>query len=203
MLDKIKINLQSRSNSLLGYEHMKKYAVLVPIVKQADGNLAIVFEKRAQNMRRQPGEISFPGGKIEKSDLDASYAAIRETCEELGIVKDNIEIINSLGVFVPSRRTVIFPFVGYMNTSDFLPNPDEVEDISLIPLDFFLDNEPESYKVKLMVEPEESFPYHLIPNGKDYKWGVSHIEEYFYQHDDNVVWGMTAHILYHFIQMIK
>lgn len=203
MLDKIRINLQLQPNSLLGYEHMKKYAVLVPIVQLDDGSLAILFEKRARYLRRQPGEISFPGGNIEKSDLDASYSAIRETCEELGIAKDNIEIINSLGAFVPSRRTVIFPFVGYINTNSFLPNPDEVEEISIVPLDFLLNNEPDSYQVKLMVEPEASFPYHLIPGGKDYPWSINHIEEYFYQYNNNVIWGMTAHILYHFIKMIK
>lgn len=203
MLDKIKIDLKSKSNSLLGYESMSEYAILVPIVKQADGSLAILFEKRAHKMRRQPGEISFPGGKIEKSDQDARHAALREACEELGIAKDNIEILNRLGLFVSSRLYVIHPYVAYINTTNFSPNPDEVEDILLIPLDFFLNNEPDSYKVRLVMEPEESFPFHLIPNGKDYEWGTSQIEEYFYQYENSVVWGMTAHILYHFIQTIK
>lgn len=202
MLDQIKLQLESESNPILGLEHMKKFAVVIPLIKQANGSLAILFEKRSMRLRRQPGEISFPGGKVEETDLNIVYAAVRETCEELGIEDDNIEVIKQLGAFVPSRHSIIYPIVAYIKTRNFDPNPQEVEEIFCVPIDFFLENEPDSYHVKLKAEPEEDFPFHLIPKGKEYPWG-NYLNEYFYQFEGYVIWGMTAHILYNFILMIK
>ncbi|NEU34154.1 CoA pyrophosphatase, partial [bacterium LRH843] len=59
-----------------------QFAVLVPLVQKQD-ELHVLFEVRAHHLRRQPGEICFPGGKIEPNDSTPQDAAVRETTEEL------------------------------------------------------------------------------------------------------------------------
>ena len=66
-----------------------KYAVLLPLVKKEDG-IHILFEERALTLNRQPGDICFPGGKVDFEDVNEEYTAIRETIEELGLKRDDI-----------------------------------------------------------------------------------------------------------------
>jgi peroxisomal coenzyme A diphosphatase NUDT7 len=53
------------------------------------------------------------------------------------------------------------------------------------------------------VKPDKNFPLELIVGGEDYNWRTSKIDEYFYQYEDKVIWGLTAKILSHFIELIK
>src|SRR5579862_237900 len=64
-------------------------AVLVPIVDHAEPT--VLLTQRAQHLPNHPGQISFPGGKIEKSDADPMAAALRETDEEIGLARSAIE----------------------------------------------------------------------------------------------------------------
>ena len=72
----IKSVLKDRPRKLLGEEGWTKTAVLVPLVKQA-GHWTILFEERAHTLKRQPGEISFPGGHCDPGDPDEQSTAIR------------------------------------------------------------------------------------------------------------------------------
>jgi len=69
----------------------KKSAVLLPLV-DLDGQLGLVFTKRSKTLRSHRGEVSFPGGKHDEADTNLVETACRETCEELGVARDNIEI---------------------------------------------------------------------------------------------------------------
>ncbi|WP_424565532.1 NUDIX hydrolase [Tepidibacillus fermentans] len=204
MIEEVKNKLKNRDIRIMGIESMSKYAVLIPLIEEEKGSLSILFEIRSRQLRRQPGEISFPGGRIESTDLQYQDAAIRETSEELGIEKERIQIINQLDTYIPSPRTVIYPFVGSIRRP-FHPNlnPDEVESIFTVPLHFFLQTEPEIYYIELKIEPEEKFPFHHIPEGKNYPWRKGKIPKLFYYYEDKVIWGMTAQILHHFIQIIR
>ena len=72
-----------------GYKNMKKAAVLIPLVKK-DNSYSILFELRSKTMKRQPGEISFPGGIIENNE-SPKEACLRETLEEIGIKEEDIK----------------------------------------------------------------------------------------------------------------
>src|SRR5690625_2585093 len=78
--------LKNREPSILGRENYREYAVLIPLIEN-ENETHILFEIRSANLRSQPGDICFPGGKIDKEDRGPRHAAIRETSEELGILR--------------------------------------------------------------------------------------------------------------------
>ena len=103
--------------------------MLIPIVKTEAGP-AVLFEVRAKTLKRQPGEICFPGGKYECADNSFERTAIRETCEELGLQTQDIEICGELDSLVTHMGPIIHPFVGLLyNHQEITFNPDEVEEV--------------------------------------------------------------------------
>ncbi|HHY73992.1 MAG TPA: CoA pyrophosphatase [Bacillus bacterium] len=206
-MDGYAISFQKIKNNLphiLGNKSFKTYAVLVPLIKTND-DIEVIFEVRAHSLRRQPGEISFPGGRIDQDDENSKAAAIRETCEELQINKKEIDVIGPLDFYVTSTEAIIYPYVGWIekNLADISPNSAEVNELFTVPLSFLLKAEPEIYRVNYEVQPEDDFPFHLIPNGKNYNWRQRGMREYFYYYEDKVIWGMTARILHEFLEKLK
>lgn len=196
------VKLQNRVPSIMGHEGFKKSAVLVPLV-EIDNETHILFEVRSMNMRSQPGDICFPGGRIEMGDPDPRYCAIRETTEELGVHTEAIKDIIPLDYVVNDLGRIVYPFVGRItNPEQIIPNKSEVQEVFTVPLSYFVNTVPDKYKVNFQVSPENDFPYHLIVGGEDYNWQVRHVEELFYQYDGKVVWGLTARILTHFISLL-
>jgi 8-oxo-dGTP pyrophosphatase MutT (NUDIX family) len=87
--------------------------VLVPLYLDAAGALHAVFTRRRDDLRRHPGEISFPGGRRDEDDPDLCATALRETHEEIGLPPDRVELVGALQptpTFVTSYA--IYPFVG-------------------------------------------------------------------------------------------
>lgn len=195
--------LQNRIPSILGHEHFRKSAVLLPLIK-VDNETHLLFEVRSLEMRSQPGDICFPGGRIDRQDADSRHCAIRETSEELGIPAEAIKDVIPLDYIVNDLGRIIYPFVGRLtNFNQIHPNPAEVGEVFTVPLSFFQNTEPKKYKVNLKVLPEEDFPYHLIVGGENYNWRLRQMEELFYEYDGKVIWGLTAKILTHFIQLLQ
>jgi 8-oxo-dGTP pyrophosphatase MutT (NUDIX family) len=162
----------------------------------------VLFEVRASHLRRQPGEVCFPGGKMDESDPDEKYAAIRETMEELGLEEDDITEVVPLDYMVSAFGTIIYPFAGVIaDTEKIHPNPDEVGEIFTVPLSFFRDIEPDTYKIHFEVQPEDGFPFDLIVGGENYNWQTRQMDEYFYHYEGKVIWGLTARILTHFLKL--
>ena len=185
--------------SILGSDSFDKFAVVLPLVKKVDG-IHILFEERAYTLKRQPGDICFPGGRVDPEDVNEQHTAFRETIEELGVKREDIGDLYSLDYIVTPFGTIIYPFVGFIdNLHEVKINKSEVESIFTVPLSFFINHSPEMYDVKYTAEPEENFPIDLIVGGKDYQWQPRKVSEYFYLYEDRVIWGLTAKILTHFI----
>lgn len=195
--------LKARQASIIGEAQFRKFGVLVPLVEK-NGELHILFEVRAKHLRSQPGDVCFPGGKMDPTDRDAMFCAIRETSEELGVPSEAIHDVVPLDYIVSESGQIIYPFAGRLEkAAEIMVNEEEVEEVFTVPLDFFLHTEPETYKVHLKVQPEADFPYDLIYNGEDYNWNVRKMTETFYQYDSYVIWGLTAKILVHFLGLIS
>ncbi|SET53508.1 NUDIX domain-containing protein [Oceanobacillus limi] len=202
-IETILSRLKNREPSILGYEELKKSAVLLPLV-EVNRETHVLFEVRSMKLRSQPGDICFPGGRIDKKDMSPKHCAVRETTEELGIDKGMIKDILPLDYIVSDFGRIIYPFVGRItNPNMIIPNEAEVGEVFTVPLHYFMHTPPESYKVNFQVIPEENFPYELIVGGKDYNWQVRHIHELFYKYEDRVIWGLTAKILTHFLDLVK
>jgi len=202
MLDNLNHKFENYKPYINGYKNMKRASVLIPIVKK-DNTHYILFEVRSKNLKTQPSEISFPGGKIEvnESPLDA---VIRETCEEIGTTKENIDIISPLDLLITPGNMIIHPFVGYLNNYDNLNiNKDEVDHIFLVPIPYLLEYNPSLYNNEVKIIPNDDFPYDIIPSKNNYKFATSNYRVLFYKYKDYVIWGITAKILENFLEFLK
>lgn len=180
------------------------YAVLIPLV-EIDGETHILYELRSYDMSTQPGEISFPGGKVEPGETH-KQAAVRETMEELNISEENIEVIEQLDYLVSYSNITIYCFLGKLsgvNVDKLRPNIGEVDHIFTVPLDFFLKNEPDSYYLDIKTQLNNEFPYNLIPNGRNYKFRRGRNTVMFYYFKDYIIWGFTAKMTRKLIEIIK
>jgi peroxisomal coenzyme A diphosphatase NUDT7 len=195
---------KERTPRILGSETFSEYAILLPLI-EVNGQTHVLFEVRSLNMRRQPGEICFPGGRIDRSDSDEKAAAIRETSEELGIHTDTITDVYPLDYIVSPFGTIIYPYVGKINVSikELKPNQAEVDEIFTTPLTYLQEREPDLYNIKFKMEPEESFPFKQIPGGENYNWQARNMKEHFYYYEDKVIWGLTARVLHHFVKLLS
>jgi len=179
------------------------FSVLLPLI-EIDGELNLIYEVRSKSIR-QPGEISFPGGRVE-DDESPEYAAIRETHEELGIDETNIEIISEMDYATSKGGSFVYTFLGYINNIDIKKinyNKEEVSELIFVPLSYFLENEPEEYFMNYFPQTDNDFPHHLVNNGKLYNWENLRYPVYFYKYKDYIIWGMTAKITYSLIKKIK
>src|SRR5699024_9831929 len=131
--------------------------------------------------------------------------AIRETSEELGIPPTSIKDVTPLDYLVSDVAGMIYPYIGRLtNTEEFEINKFEVAEVFTVPLNYFMQTEPERYWVNFKVESERDFPFEWIQNGEDYDWRLWRTEELFYvYHPRRVIWGLTAKIVYHLVNVLK
>ena len=175
-------------------------AVMIPMVEKA-GRLHVLFEVRSADIA-QGGEISFPGGHVEPGE-EARETARRETCEELLLQPEQVEVLAPMHRMTDRGRLVIDSFVGLLRDYEGSFSPSEVERVFTVPLDWLLENPPEIYRAELSFQLGEDFPYELIPGGRDYPFFRPQRRFYFYRREEAVIWGMTADLLYHFIEFLK
>ncbi len=198
----IKKTLKNKQFSILN--STRESAVVVPIIR-INNESHILFEVRALSLNSQPGEICFPGGKIEKNEnpLDC---AIRETSEELNIPTNNIEIISKLSCLITTSNMAIYSFCGFLNNVEFDSikfNKHEVASIFSVPIKELLNYEPLLSNIQIDLDPPENFPFHLIQNGKAYNWKTGICPVYFYKYKNYTIWGITARILKNFLDTLK
>ena len=175
-------------------------AVLIPVLER-DGEAQILFEVRSGNVA-QAGEVSFPGGHLEPGE-SAQQAAVRESCEELLLSPEQVEILAPMHRMADRGRLVIDSFLGVLHGYEGSFLPDEVERTFTVPVKWFLENEPEIYPAEMVVSTTDDFPYELIPGGKDYRFLRFPKQFYFYRVQGEVIWGITAELLYHAVRQMR
>lgn len=183
---------------------MAEFAVLIPLIEN-NGQWEIIYEFRAMDMKSQPGEVSFPGGRLEE-DETFKEAAIRETIEELNINRENINVLGELDYLISYANLEIHCFlatISGVNVDNIFPNPSEVDHLFTVPLQFILNTEPKGYELGMQTMYNEEFPYNLIPGGKNYNFRDSKRTIYFYQYNDYIIWGFTAAMTKHLSTLLK
>ncbi|ELW62986.1 Peroxisomal coenzyme A diphosphatase NUDT7 [Tupaia chinensis] len=146
------------------YSHLlpNKYSVLVPLLVK-EGKLHLLFTLRSEKLRKAPGEVCFPGGKCEPTDADDIATALREAQEEVGLHPHQVEVVCRLVPYLYESSTLVTPVVGFIDQNfQAQPNPSEVKDVFLVPLDYFLC-------------PDVYFRRHFVYSGHPY---IVHCFEY-------------------------
>lgn len=179
-----------RHPGIIGERKFRQYGVLIPMVR-ISGVTYLVFEKRSGNLRHQPGEICFPGGKLEPGET-LQECAVRETVEELKVSPDQIEVLGPGDIYVSPFNLMIHPFIGFIRDYEDTFSTDEVAEIIKIPLSYFFSQSPEKYVSRLVSQPQEDFPYDWIPGGEKYPWVKGTYDILFYRYEGWILWGMTA-----------
>lgn len=115
-------------------------AVLVPIINRPTG-LTVLLTLRTAHLRDHAGQVSFPGGRCEPEDATSIDTALRESAEEVGLRRDQVEVIGILPEYITSTAFRVTPVVGLVSPPLNLKLDDfEVADVFEPPLDFLLDS---------------------------------------------------------------
>ncbi len=146
-------------------------AVLVPLVNRPDG-LHVLLTQRSADLPDHPGQISFPGGRVEPADLSLAAAALRETAEEVGLASDRIAILGQLAHYETVTGYHVTPIVGWVEPPFSLtPDPVEVADAFEVPLAFLLDPANQQRHFRMLGSMRRDF--WAIPYRERYIWGAT------------------------------
>lgn len=120
----------------------KRAAVLVPLFEGVSGEVRVLLTQRSHRLKSHPGEVSFPGGKRDPEDVDDVATALRETEEELGISREDINVIKTCPPLLSKHLYSVTPVVATIPPETVcVPNKDEVAAVFSCPLSLFLDTE--------------------------------------------------------------
>lgn len=146
-------------------------AVMVPLVERPDG-LTVLLTQRASHLKNHPGQISFPGGRMEPDDAGPWEAAIRETREEIGLPPAHAALAGYLRDHVVLTGYVITPAVAFVRPGFTLAlDRTEVDDVFEVPLEFILD--PAHHVPHKRIFGGHEFLTHDIPYGERHIWGAT------------------------------
>jgi len=184
------------------------YAVLLPLIER-DGALHLLYELRAAELDVQPGEISFPGGRVEPGETPRE-AALRETAEELGVAAREIEFLAPLNYIVTYSSFTLYSFLGKIEWEALAaaaPNRAEVAETFLVPLDWLLTHEPKVYINRIVPQPAPDLPVDTLTglfSGGRYAWrtGENTVPVYT-EPGGRVIWGLTARLTQDFVRLWK
>jgi 8-oxo-dGTP pyrophosphatase MutT (NUDIX family) len=157
-------------------------AVLVAIVDTPDGP-SVILTRRTDHLRNHPGQISFPGGRVEESE-SVHEAAVREAHEEIGLQPEHVHIIGELDpltTFV--SNSLIIPVVARVDgVPDFVLEEAEVARVFMTPLHDLARED--TYRNEWWARPQGDINIH------------------FFELDDETVWGATGRILRQLIDVV-
>ena len=146
-------------------------AVLVPLVNRSEG-LQLLLTQRSASLPDHPGQISFPGGRVEPDDASDADAALREATEEVGLPADRVVVLGELAPYETVTGYRVTPIVGWIEPPFALtPDPVEVADVFEVPLAFLLEPQNQQRHFRMLGERRRDF--WAIPYGERYIWGAT------------------------------
>lgn len=162
---------------------LRPAAVLAPVLRRGD-EYSVLLTRRAEHLSSHKGQISFPGGRRDDTDVSAAANALREAQEEVGLDPSRVEVLGYLDDYPVVSRYLVTPVVGLIDGA-FTPqaDPSEVAEVFELPLALALD--PAAYERKSLSRDGLVVPYYEI-NWRNYR-----------------VWGATAGMLWNLCQRVN
>lgn len=164
-------------------EGQRRAAVIMPLVMR--GEWQVILTQRPETMPQHPGQISFPGGKVEAGET-ARFAALREMEEEIGVKPASVDLIGRLPSFDAVSHFRVTPFIAIIDPkAKIIPDAHEVADVFETPLSFLMD-------------ATNHVARDVFFDGRNHRlWDMP------YTGDDGIyrnIWGMTAMMMYRLYQ---
>ncbi|MFT6268942.1 MAG: 8-oxo-dGTP pyrophosphatase MutT (NUDIX family) [Alphaproteobacteria bacterium] len=158
----------------------KRPAAVLICLFPSQGKLHVLFTQRASHLKHHAGQISFPGGKAEKTDIDLVDTAYREAEEEIGLEREQLRLLGRLGIYRTISGFAVMPIVAIYDKPlnidiDLIIDPNEVANVFSVPLAYLMDIQ--RYYVEIVKRHKTSFPVYFIP------------------YEQRMIWGATAGIL--------
>jgi len=144
----------------------------VPVYDTDEGP-ELLFTRRAWHLRSHTGEVSFPGGRRDPGDVDLITTALRETEEEIGLARADVEIVGELPALVTvSSPAAIIPYVGLLDRRPaVVPSPDEVDAVLHVPLAELFD--PAIFREELWSRDGVEMEISFFELAEDTLWGAT------------------------------
>jgi 8-oxo-dGTP pyrophosphatase MutT (NUDIX family) len=181
--DLIKKALADRERQSLSDSNLMPAAVMV-LLYLKDGDYCVLLNKRSQQVEHHKGEMSFPGGARDPSDLNSLETALRETEEEMGIRRSDVTVLGRLDDIATRSNFGVRVYLGTIPYPyPFNPSPLEVAEVVEIPLSVLRDPKNQRYETRWM-------------NGET-------ITACSYAHKQHLVFGATAKILQQFLEVLE
>ena len=150
---------------------LKGAAVLLPIVARPE-ELTVLFTRRTAHLRAHSGQISFPGGRVERRDATLEETALRETQEEIGLARARVEVLGRLADYHTRTGYRVTPVVGLVSLPLALSlDTQEVDEAFEVPLSFLLD--PANHQRHSRAFQGTQVQYYAIPYRDYYIWGAT------------------------------
>lgn len=150
---------------------LRAAAVLVAI-QQTETGSRVLLTKRSSHLKHHPGQIAFPGGKVEAEDAGPGGAALREAREEIGLDPARVQILGALPVHETVTGFAVTPVLAVIEGSfDPVAELGEVEEVFSVPLEFVTTLA--NFRVEARLWRGDWRRYYAVPYGPYYIWGAT------------------------------
>lgn len=150
---------------------LRPAAVLVPIVLR-ESEPTLLLTRRTDHLHHHPGQVSFPGGRVEEQDTSPIETALRETEEEISLARRHVELLGCLPQYRTGTGFDVTPVVGLVTPPfELAPDAFEVAEVFEVPLSFLLDEaNHQLHRVEVRGKLRE---YYAMPYGDYFIWGAT------------------------------